>query len=89
MLAADRVLLNIHEHMTPFLALLWLHAVFVGPVGATVAGAVYVVARAAYPFLMGGRLGRGIPARIVIATGVGYLVLGYLAAALGYALVVS
>ncbi|MEQ1500949.1 MAG: MAPEG family protein [Myxococcota bacterium] len=87
MLAADRVLLNMHEHMTPFLALLWLHAVFVGPTGATVGGAVYVGSRLAYPLLLGPRLGRWIPARLTIATGTGYLVLLYLLGAVGWALV--
>jgi hypothetical protein len=89
MLAADRVVLNMHEHMTPFLALLWLHAVLVGPSGATIAGGVYVASRVAYPFLMGGRLGRGIPARIMAATLTGYAVLAYLTVALGYALFAS
>ncbi|MEQ1564320.1 MAG: MAPEG family protein [Myxococcota bacterium] len=86
MLAADRVMLNMHEHMAPFLVLLWLHAAFVGTTGATVAGAIYVGARLAYPLLLGNRLGRGIPMRIVAATGTGYLVLGYFVAALGAAL---
>jgi len=79
MLAADRYVGNMLEHMPPFLALLWLNAVFVGPRGATFAGAAYVGCRAVYPFLMGGRLGRGVPNRILLATVVGYAVLTYLA----------
>ncbi|MEQ9499724.1 MAG: MAPEG family protein [Deltaproteobacteria bacterium] len=75
MLAADRIQLNMLEHMPPFLVLLWLAAVFVEPVFATVVGGVYVAARALYPFLMGARLGRGIQARILIATVTGYLAL--------------
>ena len=38
MLTADRCVLNMLEHMPPFVCLLWLHVVFVGPLGATVAG---------------------------------------------------
>jgi hypothetical protein len=86
MLAVDRVQLNMLEHMPPFLVLLWLNAVFIGPTGATIAGAIYLAARAAYPLLMGGRLGRGVRASIFIATLPGYLVLIYLAGALGMAL---
>ena len=83
MLAADRVQLNTLEHMGPFLALLWLNALFVNPGGpTTMAGAAYVVARAGYPLLMGGRLGRGVRGSIVLSTGVGYAVLIYLAGAL-------
>ena len=77
MLAADRVQLNMLEHMPPFLVLLWLEAIFVSPSTAAVAGGIYVIARAAYPFLMGGRLGRGIRASIILSTGTGYAVLTY------------
>lgn len=87
MLAADRMQLNTLEQMPPFLVLLWLHAVFVGSFGATVAGGVYVVARAAYPFLVGGRLGRGIPGRILVSTVPGYLVIAYFIGALSWTLV--
>jgi len=79
MLAADRYVGNMLEHMPPFLALLWLNAVFVGPHGATLGGAAYVGCRVLYPFLMGGRLGRGVPNRILFATLVGYAVLTYFA----------
>jgi hypothetical protein len=82
MLAADRIQLNMLEHMGPFLALLWLNAIFIGPRGATIAGGIYVGARALYPLLMGKRLGRGIQAKILISTGAGYLVLVYLVGAL-------
>jgi hypothetical protein len=87
MLAADRYQLNMLEHMPPFLALLWLHAVFVGPTSATVAGAVYVAARALYPLMMGSRLGRGLRWSIFVATAPGYLVLAWLAGGLVWALV--
>ncbi|MFT5686586.1 MAG: hypothetical protein ACI8RZ_007542, partial [Myxococcota bacterium] len=82
MLAVDRVQLNMLEHMPPFLVLLWLHAVFVGPTGATVAGTIYLLARGAYPLLIGGRLGRGVKASIFISTLPGYLVLVYFCSAL-------
>ena len=81
MLAADRYVGNMLEHMPPFLALLWLNAIFVGPRGATLGGVAYVVA-GVYPFLMGGRLGRGVPTRILFATVVGYAVLTYFLARL-------
>lgn len=82
MLAADRIQLNMLEHMPPFLVLLWLNAIFIGPGGATLAGAIYVAARALYPLLIGGRLGRGIRSTVLIATVPGYLVLAYLVGAL-------
>jgi hypothetical protein len=82
MLAADRYMLNMLEHMPPFLALLWLHSIFVGPFGATVGGSVYVATRAAYPFLLGRSLESGLPNRVLVATFTGYGVLIYLAGAL-------
>lgn len=82
MLAADRSLLNMLEHMPPFVCLLWLNAAFVGSFGATVAGSVYVVTRSAYPFLLGARMGTQLPGRLLVATYAGYGVLLYLAAAL-------
>ena len=82
MLAADRCMLNMLEHMPPFVCLLWLHVVFVSPLGATVAGSLYVATRAAYPFLLGPSVGTQLPWRLVVATYCGYGVLLYLAAAL-------
>ena len=82
MLAADRVQLNMLEHMPPFLVLLWLNAVLVGPRSATLAGGIYVLARGAYPLLSGGQMGQDIKERIALATVPGYLVLIYLGAAL-------
>jgi hypothetical protein len=79
MLAADRCVGNMLEHMPPFLLLLWLNAIFVDPRSASVAGAAYVASRAVYPFLIGRELGRGVPTRILLATVVGYLVIAYLA----------
>ncbi|MCC6811850.1 MAG: MAPEG family protein [Deltaproteobacteria bacterium] len=82
LLAADRKVLNMAEHMPPFLALLWLNASFVGPLSATIAGSVYVAARILYPFMMGDTLGTYVPRRILLATVPGYVVLGYLAISL-------
>ena len=89
MLAADRYVGNMLEHMPAFLLLLWLNAVFVGPRDATVAGAAYVACRLLYPFMMGTRLGRGVPARILFATLIGYAVIAYLVVRLFAAVVVS
>jgi MAPEG family len=86
MLAADRVQLNMLEHMPPFLVLLWLNAAFVDPASATVAGGVYVGARAIYPLALGPRLGRGIRAAVLLSTVPGYLVLGWFSGALLWAL---
>ena len=72
MLAADRYVGNTLEHMPAFLVLLWLNAIFVGPRGASFAGAAYVLSRLLYPFMMGPRLGRGVPSRIMFATVIGY-----------------
>src|SRR4051812_43604748 len=49
MLAADRYVGNMLEHMPAFLTLLWLNAIFVGPRGASFAGGAYVLSRIAYP----------------------------------------
>ena len=89
MLAADRIQLNMLEHMGPFLVLLWLNAVFVGTVSASIAGGVYLVSRVAYPVLMGGRLGRGIRASILLATGPGYAVILWYLGALVWAMAVG
>ncbi|PRQ04172.1 MAPEG family protein [Enhygromyxa salina] len=86
MLAADRTQLNMLEHMPPLLVLLWLNAVFIGPRGATIGGAIYVAARALYPLMLGSRLGRSIRAQVLIATGLGYAVLVYFMGALIWAL---
>ena len=77
MLAADRYVGNMLEHMPTFLLLLWLNAIFVDPLSASVAGAAYVGARILYPFLMGHQLGRSIPTRILFSTVIGYLVIAY------------
>ncbi len=86
MLAADRVMLNTLEHMPPFLTMLWLSAVFIGTPDVTVAGTVYVAARGVYPFLVGPRLSRKVPKRVLLATYTGYGVLTYFAVKLVVAL---
>jgi uncharacterized membrane protein YecN with MAPEG domain len=78
MLAADRTVGNMLEHMPAFLVLLWLNALFVGPRGAAFAGAAYLFSRLLYPFMMGRTLGRGVPGRILFATLIGYAVIAYL-----------
>ena len=70
--------LNMLEQMPLFLIGLWLHAAFVSPAGASVAGWVYVACRAIYPFLLGKRLGTIIPFRIFYATMPSYAVMVYL-----------
>lgn len=82
MLAADRMQLNMLEHMPPFLILLWLHAYFVNVQSATIAGAIYLFSRILYPFVLGSRLGRGVRIKIMLATVPGYLVLFYFGASL-------
>jgi len=77
MLAADRYVGNMLEHMPAFLVLLWLNAIFVGPRGASFAGAAYLVSRALYPFMLGRQLGRGVPGRILFATVIGYAVIAF------------
>ena len=79
MLAADRYVGNMLEHMPAFLVLLWLNAMFVGPRGASFAGVAYLVSRALYPFMLGRQLGRGVPGRILFATVIGYVVIAFLA----------
>ena len=84
MLAADRVQLNMLEHMPAFLVLLWLHAV----AGSAVIRPEHTQTtdRLAYPFVLGGRLGRGVPKRLLFVTFAGYGVLLYHAVRIGMAL---
>jgi hypothetical protein len=77
MLAADRAVINTHEQMGPFLASMWMHAVFVSPQTATVLGGVYVALRTAYPFLLGTNLSKTQSKRVFAATGPAYLLVFY------------
>lgn len=85
MLAADRAVINTQEQMVPFLASLWLHAVFVSPQNAAYLGAAYVVLRSIYPILLGRRLSRTQSKRVFLVTGPAYCIVFYLLAGSVYA----
>lgn len=87
LLAADRIQLNTLEQMPVFLAALWLHALVVSPDSATIAGGFYVGLRGLYPVLLGLRLGRNMPLRLLFATFPAYGVIGYLLISAGVAVV--
>ena len=87
LLAADRIQLNMLEHMPIFLVLLWIHACTVSPQEAAILGAIYLITRAIYPLLLPNRLGRNIPNRVLFATFPGYAVLGILGVRILMALV--
>ena len=72
MLAADRIQLNLLEHMPLFLTLLWLTALFDNVENATCGGTIYLISRVVYPFLMKQKLGREVPGRILLSTVFGY-----------------
>ena len=84
MLGADRVQLNMLEHMPPFLVLLWLNAVFVSTSLVTGLGLVYLVSRLLYPVMMGTRLKAQPRMQILVATFPGYLVIAAYVGALLY-----
>ena len=75
MLAADRIQLNMLEHMAPFLILMWLHALLVSSFEATVLGGIYTLSRLLYPFLVKNGIKRQIPMRILFSTVIGYLII--------------
>jgi hypothetical protein len=85
MLAADRIQLNMLEHMPPFLVLFWLTAAFVSPTRAALYGGIYLVSRIIYPFVMGKELGRNLRRRILFATVMGYAVLATFVVELAWA----
>jgi len=68
MLAVDRVVANTHEQMGPFLASLWLFAIFASPTHASLLGAAYVVLRSAYPLLLGKRVSKVQSKRVAFVT---------------------
>lgn len=78
MLAADRAVANTHEQMVPFLASMWLHAVFVSAAHATILGALYVALRAVYPKLLGRSLSKTQSKRVFFVTGPCYGIVFYL-----------
>ena len=77
--AADRAHLNMLEHLPTFNLVLWLNAWVVSPSSAAAGGTVWLLARAAYPFLVGSTLGRDVPVRVLFATFTGYAAVAYLA----------
>lgn len=85
MLAADRAVINTHEQMVPFLASMWMHAVFVSPNHAAWLGVVYTILRAIYPALLGRNLSKTQSKRVFLATGPSYAIIGYLLASAVYA----
>lgn len=82
MLAADRIQLNMLEHMPLFLLLMWLHATFVSIPQATWLGGIYTASRFIYPIIVGSRLGREIPMKIMPITFTGYIINIYFVGAL-------
>jgi hypothetical protein len=68
MLAVDRAVANTQEQMGPFLASLWLFAIFASPTYATWLGAAYVVLRSAYPFLLGRQVSKVQSKRVALVT---------------------
>jgi len=76
LLAADRIQMNMLEHMPPFLALLWLQALVVSAESAAMLGWVYVILRALYPLFLGGELKSNIPMRLLFNTFAAYGVMG-------------
>ncbi len=78
MLAADRVVINTHEQMVPFLVAMWLHAVFVSPQHAAWLGVAYTILRAGYPILLGKSLSKTQPKRVFLVTGPAYGIIVYL-----------
>lgn len=86
LLAADRGQLNMLEHMPTFFVALWANAWVVSADGAAIAGLIWLLARAAYPFLIGRELGRDIPVRVFIATFTGYGVIAYLGGSVAWVL---
>lgn len=68
MLAADRAVANTHEQMVPFLASLWLCALFASPETATGLGGAYVALRGLYPVLLGSRVSKVQSKRVAFVT---------------------
>jgi uncharacterized MAPEG superfamily protein len=85
--AADRTQLNMLEQLPVFLLALWLHAWVVSAESATIAGAVWLGARAMYPVILGSTLDRDIPRRLWVSTGLGYAALWFMIGGIVLALV--
>ena len=89
LLAADRMQLNMLEHMPPFLVLLWLQAVVVSVHSATILGGAYVLVRATYPLFLGRRIYRNFRLRVLLNTFTGYSILAAMVGWQAYALLIS
>lgn len=83
MLAADRAVINTQEQMIPFLASLWLCALFFSPETATWCGFIYIALRLLYPFLIGKRLSRLISPKVFIVTFPSYFIIFYMLVRVG------
>ena len=75
MLAVDRAVGNTLEQMVPFLAALWMFAIFVSPQQAGWYGGVYVGLRAIYPLLLGRRISKLQSKRVAFVTVPAYLII--------------
>lgn len=78
MLTADRVVINTLEQMVPFIAALWLHAIFVSPIGASWCGGVYIALRLLYPKLLADKIINAQSNKIKFVTLPCYLIIFYL-----------
>ena len=67
-LTADRTAGNMMEQSLPFLIALWLHGLFVSPIGAAKLGWCWLASRALYPVAFA----RGMP-WLLLSTGPGYV----------------
>lgn len=85
MLAADRAVANTQEQMVPFLAALWMCALFVSPRLAAVLGAAYIALRFGYPLLLGARLTNMQPKRVYFVTLPCYGIIFYMLGATAWA----
>jgi hypothetical protein len=78
MLAVDRVVANTHEQMGPFLASLWLYAIFGSPHFATWLGGAYILLRGIYPLLLGRRVSKTQSKRVTLVTFPSYAIVFFM-----------
>ena len=78
MLSVDRVAGNTQEQLIPFLASLWLHAIFVDPDTAGKLGFLWIGLRIAYRFIMPQNLKYRQPKTVAFVTFPQYFIIGYL-----------
>ena len=84
MLAADRIVGNTHEQLIPFLAALWIHAIFVDADKAGKLGFLWVTLRICYSFLMPKRLENRQPKYLATTTFPQYFIIAYLIGTAAY-----